>query len=185
MEGKLKYEVLEGELALINDIDIQDWTKRTLENAPDYFWTAPTSSTGKYHPDCANVKGGLIVHVRRVVWLANKNCLGWGIFAQSRDIVLSACILHDIAKAPSYGGSFSNYENHPINARKLFAESKSSFVDDIDNCIRFHMGRWSPRQIAKPIEQYTLQELAVYTADFLATQKELATPRDFEKGGSK
>ena len=180
MEGKLKYDVLTGELAAINDSDIQDWTRRTLINAPEYFWTAPASSTGKYHPICCNTKGGLIIHTKRVVWLANRICISWGICAQNRDIVLSACILHDSAKAPSYGSSFSEYENHPLNVRKLFAKEESSFIEDIDSCIRFHMGKWSPRSIAKPMEEYSLNELAVYTADFLATQKELVTPKDTE-----
>jgi hypothetical protein len=123
----------------------------------------------------------LIVHTKRVVWLANRTCFGWGIFAQNRDIVLAACILHDSAKAPSYGGSFKDYENHPLNVKKLFAEEKKGFTEDIDSCIRFHMGRWSPRSIAKPMHEYSLLELVVYTADFLATQKELATPKDVEK----
>jgi len=178
IEISSKIAMLEGELAQINDLDIQDWTQSSLLKAPDYFWTAPASSTGKYHPACANVKGGLVVHVKRVVWLATKTCLGWGICAHERDVVLSACLLHDIAKAPSYGGSFHDYENHPINARKLFAEEKSKFVEEIDLCVRYHMGKWTPRSIAKPMEDFSLLELAVYTSDFLATQKDLATPRD-------
>ena len=177
MEGKLKYQVLEGEIGLINDPDIQDWTLRTLQKVPEYFWYAPTSMTGKYHPVCSNGRAGLIIHVKRVVYLANKICHAWGIFAQERDIVLASCILHDIMKSPP-GSSYAEHENHPINAKNCFAESKSSFVEDINTCIEVHMGRWSVKQVAKPIEEYTLLELAVYTADYLSSLKDLDTPRD-------
>ena len=182
MENKPKWDVLEGELALINDEDVRDWTLSTLQNVPPYFWYAPTSMTGKYHPAVCNLKGGLIIHVKRVVYLANKICHAWGIFAQDRDIVIAACILHDIAK-PAPGTPYVEHENHPINARKYFQTDKQPYVQEVDDCIRNHMGRWTPRNIAKPMDEYTINELAVYTADYLSSLKDLGTPRD--KGDSK
>ena len=179
MGNSLKYATLEGELALINDPDIQNWTMLTLKKVPEYFWYASTSMTGKYHPVCSNGKGGLIVHVKRVVYLANKICHAWGIFAQNRDIVLASCVLHDTAKCPP-GSRYLEHENHPINAEKYFAESKSHFVSAINQGIRHHMGRWTPKSISKPIDEYSLIELAVYTADYLSSLKDLATPRDKE-----
>ena len=180
MNDKPKWDVLEGEVALINDPDVQDWTVRTLKKVPEYFWYAPTSMTGKYHPACSNGKGGLIIHVKRVVYLANKICHAWGIFAQNRDVVLAACILHDIAK-PAPGTPYIEHENHPINARRYFQTDKQPYVQEIDDCIRNHMGRFSPRSILKPMEEYSLQELAVYTADYLSSVKDLVTPRDTGK----
>jgi len=177
VENKPKYTVLEGELALINDPDIQAWTVETLKNAPEYFWYAPTSMTGKYHPAVCNLKGGLITHTKRVVYIANKLCHAWGIFAQNRDIVIAACILHDIAKSTP-GEPYKEHVNHPLNAYKYFQTDKQPFVAEIDECIRNHMGRWSPRSVSKSIEEYSLIELAVYTADFLSSLKDLVTPRD-------
>jgi len=43
-------EVLQKELDLIQSPVIREWTKDTLANAPDYFFIAQASSTGKYHP---------------------------------------------------------------------------------------------------------------------------------------
>lgn len=180
MENKPKYTVLEGEIALINDPDIQEWVVRTLKNVPEYFWYAPTSMTGKYHPACSNGKGGLIVHVKRVVWLANKICHAWGIFSKHRDIVIAACILHDTAKGPP-GTPYREHENHPINAQRYFAKADYGFIELIEVAIQLHMGRWSPRKVLKPIEDYSLSEFAVYTADYLSSLKELATPRDSVK----
>lgn len=180
MESGLKYGVLEKEIALIEDPDVQEWTMATLLKVPDYFWIAPTSTTGKYHPAVCNLKGGLITHTKRVVWLANKICHAWGIFAQNRDVVLAACILHDIAKVPP-GTSYAEHEAHPINAQKYFAPGKSHFIQEINACIQTHMGRWSMKIVAIPIEEYTLSQLAVYTADLLASVKDLGTPRDQER----
>jgi hypothetical protein len=130
--------------------------------------------------------------VRRATYIANRLCEGWGIFDLSRDIVLASVILHDIAKVPSPKEdpkmTYKDYEDHPINAEKYFAimEVSDSFPVEkatpvymaIKEGIRFHMGRWTPESIRKPINTYTLTELAVYTADYIATTKDLVTPED-------
>ena len=161
--------------------------KETLNNTPDYFFKAWASSTGKYHPACTCIDGGLVRHVRRATYIANRLCEGWGLFDLSRDIVLAAIIIHDIAKVPS-GGNYAEYENHPLHAQKYFAvmEVSDSFPVEkafpvqtgITNAVIHHMGRWTPKSVAKPIESYTLTELAVYTADYMATTKDLVTPED-------
>jgi len=187
--------VLEKEINLIQDSTIREWTRATLNNVPDYFFTAQASSTGKYHPACTNKEGGLIVHVKRAVYIANRLCEGWGIFKLDRDIVLSAMILHDIAKTPHNDPNYTyaDFENHPINAQKYLASKEllkqSDDYDDtfaeerfckILNCIRYHMGRWTPASIKKEIKDYSLMELCVYTADYIATTKDLVTPVDNE-----
>ena len=181
--------VLEKEINLIQDLLIKDFTKATLQNTPDYFFIAPASSTGKYHPMCTNKEGGLIVHVKRAVYIANRLCDGYGIKGIDRDIVLSAIILHDIAKVPSPKENpkltYADYENHPINASKYFVWSGSEqfsalIMGQINDCIRFHMGLWTPQSIKKDLKNYTLLELLVYTSDYIATTKDLITPADNE-----
>ena len=187
---------LDPEINLIQDSSIKEWTKKTLNNAPDYFFIAPASSTGKYHPQCTCKKGGLQIHVKRAVYIANRLCTGWGIVGIDRDIVLSATILHDIAKVanpkenPQF--TYADYENHPINAEKYFIDiPKSDIMKEkynieaykpeyvtIRDCIRYHMGLWTPASIKKPIKDYSLLELIVYTADYIATTKDLVTPVD-------
>jgi HD superfamily phosphohydrolase YqeK len=190
-----KYKVLENELNLIKDEKIREWTKATLDNAPDYFFIAQASSTGKYHPQCTCKKGGLITHVKRATYIANRLCDGYGITSIDRDIVLSAIILHDIAKTPSNDPryTYADYENHPINAEKYFASKELlKYSEDLDDtfaeerflkilhCIKFHMGLWTPASIKKPLKEYSLLELVVYTADYIATTKDLVTPKDGE-----
>lgn len=192
MDQQNKWKVLERQINLIKTPEIQKFVKETLNNTPDYFFKAWASSTGKYHPACTCVDGGLVRHVRRATYIANRLCEGWGLFDLSRDIVLAAIILHDIAKvpSPSAGGksSYADYENHPLKAKDYFAvmEISESFPVEkafpvqtaITSAIIYHMGRWTPKTVAKPIETYTLTELAVYSADYMATTKDLVTPED-------
>lgn len=179
MREDLKYQTLKNELELIQDLAIRDWVVRTLKKVPPYFWKAPASMTGKYHPACSLGRAGLIIHTKRTVYLAKNICLAWKIFNQDRDIVLASSILHDTAK-PAPGQTYELHMNHPINAIKYFAEGEDYFIDGIKNCVQWHMGRFSPRSIVKPMKDYTLSELAIYTADYLSSLKDLVTPRDMD-----
>jgi len=155
--------------------------RASLNNTPDYFYKGWASSTGKYHPACTCKDGGLVVHVRRAVYITNRLCGGWGIEGVDRDIVLAATILHDIAKVGQGSGPYADYVNHPINAIKYLDQNiliSEEIYTKIYNCIRFHMGLWTPDSIKKPIKDYTLLELIVYTADYMATTKDLTTPID-------
>lgn len=207
MRIKSRYTVLEKEINLIVDSDIRKWVRATLANVPNYFYVAQASSSGKYHPACTNKVGGLVTHVKRAVYIAYRLCSGWGIKGIQQDIVVAATILHDIAKVPStkvmhlYGMVVTDkdFVNHPINAEKYFApieidlpiyeigtqkpidvarENNPYWLELITNCIRYHMGLWTPDSINKPLTKYTLPELCVYTADYIATTKSLITPED-------
>ena len=179
-----KHEVFAKEIALIKDLKIQEFVKATLNNTPDYFFVAQASSTGKYHPPCTNKVGGLLVHVKRAIYIVNRLCDGWGIANLDKDIVLAATILHDIAKTPHNDPkyTYADFENHPINASKYFGTISldSNIILNITTCIANHMGLWTPASIKKSIKDYSLLELIVYTADYIATTKDLITPKDIE-----
>ena len=72
----MRWLPLEAEIKLIQNTDLQKWVIDTLDKVPEYFYKAPASSTGKYHPACTNKEGGLLVHVRRAVYIANRLCDG-------------------------------------------------------------------------------------------------------------
>lgn len=62
-----KEKVFEKTLALIKSEEKREWVKKVLGIFPEHFWTQPTSTTGKYHPACSNVRSGLLIHTKRVV----------------------------------------------------------------------------------------------------------------------
>lgn len=177
----MREEFLTNELKLIKNDEIRNFAYETLRNTPDYFYVGQASSTGKYHPKCTLREGGLLIHVKRAVHVANRLCDGWGVEGLDRDIVLCATLLHDIAKT-GRDASYDDYLNHPINAKKYFADTllNKEILMTIDDCIRYHMGLWTPASIKKPLDMYTLLELLVYTSDYIATTKTLETPVDNE-----
>lgn len=152
--------------------------RASLNNTPDYFYKGWASSTGKYHPACTCKDGGLVIHVRRAVYIVNRLADGWGLKGLDKDIVVAATILHDIAKVGQGSGPYQDYVNHPINAEKYLAPYDEDIRKKVNDCIRFHMGLWTPDSIKKPLTEYTLSELIVYTADYIATTKDLTTPVD-------
>jgi len=88
-----KLEIFEDYLNLITVEKIRDFTKFAILNLPEYFWTAPASSSGKYH-------GGesLLHHVLSMLFVG-KNVVE----SQMKDYwterqksqYISAIILHD------------------------------------------------------------------------------------------
>lgn len=177
-----KHEVFKPELELIEDALIREWVIRTLEIVPEEFYKVPASRTGKYHPTCSLGEGGLVVHVKRVVYVCYRLSGGWNIKGRDRDIALAACILHDIAKA-GFNSCYQDYENHPINAEKYFAKSVWPEVGDntyelIRDAVKYHMGCWTPKSIAKPLGKYSAIQLLVYTSDYIAATKLFETPVD-------
>jgi DNA polymerase elongation subunit (family B) len=186
-EKIMKSDILKNEINLISNKEIREFVIQTLENAPDYFYEGMASSTGKYHPSCTCKKGGLIVHVKRVIYFINRMCGGFKIENIERDIVLAAGILHDIAKVDKNKSTYVDYENHPINAEKYFAkdiklhkEPNQTTIGIINEIIRNHMGLWTPESIKKSLDKYSTLELVVYIADYLAATKDLVTPKDGE-----
>lgn len=95
-------EVFSRELALIKDEQIKDFVIKVFDTlAPDYFWTCPTSTSGKYHPQVSLGEGGLVRHTKLAVW--------WGVELLRTqepmremhlflDQVIAALLLHDLKK---------------------------------------------------------------------------------------
>ena len=95
-------------------------------------------------------------------------------------IIISACLLHDIGKKGSYKNYKTEFVNHPLiasdkllttfNEQKLFYDVDEDVVMMIVNSINFHMGIFGPKEIEKPITEFTLHEMIIYTSDFLASR---------------
>ena len=99
--------VFQKELNLIHDKDIKQFVIDCFDKlCPDYFWTCPCSTTGKYHPQVSLGVGGLVRHTKLAVW--------WGIELlralskepglksispnQLFDEIIATLLLHDLIK---------------------------------------------------------------------------------------
>ncbi|MCE1248185.1 MAG: phospholipase D-like domain-containing protein [Firmicutes bacterium] len=109
-------KLIDDMVASIQDPQIKAFTKEALSKAPEGFFKAPSSATGKYHPadevDPADMNtdtnakaeypkyggGGLVLHSRRVQSMAEKLCDHYGVKGKEKDEMLCAMALHDVMK---------------------------------------------------------------------------------------
>lgn len=174
---------MENELNLclkrINDERIREWTGYWLkERTPDYFWTVPASSTGKYHPKYAAEEGGLVRHTKVVFNIAlelleNKV---WPFSKRERDLALSAILLHDTRKLgmPKQEYTVDNHADLVADAIKEECE-EGSIRWQIAELVGTHMGRWGTAEVENELQYF------VHICDFLSSRKFLEV--DFSRMG--
>lgn len=176
-----KEKVFEKELKLIKDADIFEFTRLMVNILPDYFFTIPASSTGKFHPSYALGEGGLVRHTKAAVKIANE-MFGLEMFKltdKEKDIVLSALILHDGAKSGIPQSRFTIH-NHPIviadyikKNTEIANEIDEETLNSILSCIKSHMGQWTESNYSNVIlpKPNGKLEKFVHLADYLASRK--------------
>jgi hypothetical protein len=164
--------VLSNELNLIKNSEIKELIKKILYRAPRYFWQIYSSEDRKYHPDDEYGMGGLILHTKRTVYLANKLCEMENIKGIQRDKLIGAMIIHDIYSKGCEDEPL-NYSplEHPFYIRERTKDlNKSKFYDDIINIVEAHLGRWTPNKFK--IKKDKLSKFG-HIADYLASRKEI------------
>ena len=66
------HEIFNKELNYIKNERIKRSLVIMLDKLPDYFYEVPASSTGKYHPEYALGKGGLVRHTKAAIRIAKE-----------------------------------------------------------------------------------------------------------------
>ena len=93
MNNKDKY--FEKEISYISDNSKREDIKYLINLLPDYFFTIPASSTGKYHPKFASTKNGLLKHTKAAVRIAHDLFIINDTFSQEeKDLIIMALIMH-------------------------------------------------------------------------------------------
>lgn len=167
------------ELNLIKNPDIKQFTLDVFEKlTPDYFWTVPCSTSGKYHPKISLGVGGLIRHVKLAVW--------WGLelakameMEQYQDEMVAALLLHDLIK----NGKGLDVNGYPLErgvtgthgvdlANRIFDLDKQLlrpyWTQRIMDGIAKHMGIWTTNNKFKPKTPF---ENLIHLADYCASRK--------------
>ena len=182
--NKSKY--FKREIALIQNEDYRMFIKSYLDNyVPDYFWEIGASSSGKYHPQFSQGKGGLVRHTKAVVMFAEELLRMSSYMYMSeehKDYVMRACIVHDTCK---YGMSEYNkelYKDHAKNASALVNEAWYDYFginasEFFLSAIRCHMGQWSERE-DRP---FTSIDRCVHMADYVSSRNFIDIPQIVEE----
>ena len=159
---------------------------------PDYFFTTPASSTGKYHPAFANKRNGLMLHslavARIAIQLLDILTATDDEYKDFHNIVVCAAWLHDMLK---YGdpyeyksGQFTVHD-HPVIAAEFIEYKDTADIlksygfgyDDINavsDLIRTHMGPYTTSKYSDVVldPPKTALQVLLFQADFLASRKE-------------
>ncbi|MPM14179.1 hypothetical protein SDC9_60539 [bioreactor metagenome] len=141
-------------MSWIKNDDIRKFAEKLISCAPEYFWTVPSSSTGKYHAEYALGPGGLVRHSIACVMIAHE-LLGldmYGKFTQEeKDMMLTALMAHDFFKhgLEERAGKFTVAEHPTVCANyiksneELCAMLPEEQIDFICGCIASHMGQYN------------------------------------------
>ncbi len=157
-------------LKQIEHRSIRKWVEEKVKIIPAYFWEVPASSSGKYHPKFAIVKGGLLNHTKAAVYFGYEASRALELSVTERDIVIAALILHDGFKYGVDGGRHTIKEHDEIAAAE-FAKGEDfkagSAREQIIEAIKRHMGQWGR------FKPRTELEKTVHLCDYFASRKEI------------
>ena len=182
-------EVFEQELKYLKTDKVRKACEVMIEKLPDYFFEIPASSTGKYHPEYATGKGGLLRHTKAAVRigyeLLSNPIIGDKYSEKEKDLMLMGLLLHDGLKLGLPKEKYTRFD-HPIlmanyikdNAKDLPLDDKEiTFLQDV---IKTHMGIWTTdyngeEVLEKPKTKY---QNFVHMCDYLASRKAILLPFD-------
>ena len=151
--NKIRY--FEKEISYIKNKDNQDDIKVLINLLPDYFFSIPASSTGKYHPKFASTKNGLVKHTKVAVRIAYDLFETVNNFTDNdKDLIIMALIMHDGLKKGMVEEEYTRFD-HPLLVSKLILEHSNELKMDINSVRRIcsmiesHMGKWNTNKYSK------------------------------------
>ena len=186
-------EIFEAELYKIHDNGIRHFVIAVFENiCPDYFWTCPASTTGKYHPLISLGLGGLIRHVKFGVWWGELLALSFGVDSLACCQIIGSLLIHDILKngfelTPAGMPKHREWtQKHGVvlsqELKKRWKILRKSGISDtsfnrICAAVGGHMGVWTsdefPQYEPSNLRGNKTKQIAmiVHLADFISAQK--------------
>ena len=185
--------IFQKELQLIHDKNIKQFVIQCFDKlCPDYFWTCPCSTSGKYHSQVSLGVGGLVRHTKLAVW--------WGVellraldsspelkdIATLRDEVIATLLLHDMVKngkglnAQGYSLESGVTGTHGVTLANKIVYHEICIADSDSFCrimagVAGHMGVWTTNHIYQPNNildsvEKTFAQL-IHLADYAASRK--------------
>ena len=146
-----KVSYFDKEYCYIKDDKKREDLKYLVSELPDYFFEIPASSTGKYHPEFASTKNGLVKHTKVAVRIAKELLDNPGLnnFKDNeKDIIIMALTLHDGLKKGNPEEKYTKVD-HPLLASSFIRERKDKLslnngeLDLLTRIISSHMGIWN------------------------------------------
>lgn len=174
-------ELLSYEVAQIDDDDIRNFVKMTLDNVDPIHRIKPASSTGKYHPKYAAGEGGLIRHIKVVVRNVIELIRATPAVESEKDELIAAAIIHDMWKYPEGRDHEFTAFDHPALGGQW---CKDHGFETIGRLVAAHQGIWTTSRQMPGFENEQprkFDEWVLHFADLMASRAYLAC--DFDELG--
>ena len=179
-----KIEIFKNEINKISDERLRKNLEIIIDNLPDYFFSIPASSTGKYHPSFTLGESGLVRH-SKVAFKIAYDLLSISTFNDDfspleKDLLLMSVLIHDGLKKGKIEEKYTRFD-HPILMGEYIKELKDKLtlkddeIEFISDVIKSHMGEWNTNQYSKvilPLPETKYQKF-VHRCDYLASRKSL------------
>ena len=174
--------------------EVRLYCEDMIENIPDYIFTMPSSTSGKFHNATQCLPHGQIYHIimfgaimnYRLALKCNKEKYSNPIH---RDAMRCVPIFHDAVKCGWNGSAFTVHD-HPMLAGAWVRETKVEHdIDDeikemIARMCERHSGEWTSSKRSKVIlpEPETDMEILVHECDILSSRSDIdMQPSDYLK----
>lgn len=186
----LRNKIIE-QIALSNIDFMKFFSEYMLDRAPESFWLAPASSSGKYHPEDERGPGGTALHTARVIRMAVDLAHMDDLSLEDRSDLVVAALLHDMWKGGEGDEPLPHtWKLHQLAPRAyvppIFDEWAKEHlgpydrdagrkrIDRILRAVEAHEGRWSILPSARKDLSYGghIGRL-LHIADYLASRSHI------------
>lgn len=177
-----KIKMFEEEIEYIKNERYKDNIKILISLLPDYFFSVPASSTGKYHPSFALGNKGLLRHTKVAVRIAkelfNDESVSGAYTNNEKDLMIMALIMHDGLKSGLKKSEYTNFD-HPLLVSNYIMDNKDNLslkeneIKFIRSVIESHMGPWNTSSYSNVVlpKPQTRYQRFVHMCDYLASRK--------------
>ena len=176
----MKCDVFNTELNYIKDDYIRKSTEYLLNRLPDYFYTMPASTSGKYHPAFSLGEGGLVRHTKAAVRIAMELFRDdvFNKFDQHKqELIIMSLLLHDGLKQ-GWDEEGHTCFDHPFLMSKFIIKNSSNLIMDgkdiitVVRLINSHMGPWNVDKGSNTILPIPVDydEKFVHLCDYIASR---------------
>ena len=184
IEVSEKDKIVELALSKISDERLREVLKIILGLLPEYFFTVPASSSGKYHPNFSRGNGGLLRHslATMVVGedLMRDEVLCPEDVRKNSDLVLMALILHDGCKRGYPNEMSHTVFDHPLQMARFLELHRCKYpclsseeIVFLKSAIETHMGPWTNDRDGNKVLSAPSTDVQkfVHLCDYIASRK--------------
>jgi hypothetical protein len=167
-------------LSLIEDATLHPVVQAFFDAVPEPFWTAPASSSGRFHPDYALGEGGLVRHTLVALTVGLDLARIYGMTSpQETDAIVIALACHDAYKGGESNEWTTTVPVHPaLAASYLWEHGANQTLAWAGMAIETHMSMWTNGAALAVGHDLNAMQSLVATADYVASRKYLVPDDD-------